>query len=96
VSDVLNSCKSDPVISIDFGSAPAIANAIANQPGQESKWNTTVVGWASVVDLLQHGRLASRDSSSSTIDGLFVRNSPILAGTGVPRSLPQGHGNPHT
>jgi beta-mannosidase len=37
VSDILKSCKSDPVISIDFGSAPAIANSINAQPGQESK-----------------------------------------------------------
>lgn len=40
VSAALQSCKGDPVISINFGSAPAIANSIANQPGQESEWQS--------------------------------------------------------
>lgn len=35
VTDILKSCKSAPTLSLNFGSAPAIANAIANQPGQE-------------------------------------------------------------
>lgn len=34
VTDILSSC-SDPVLSINFGSAPLIANEIAAQPGQE-------------------------------------------------------------
>jgi beta-mannosidase len=33
VSDVLKQCQSDPVLSINFGSAPQIANAIADEPG---------------------------------------------------------------
>ena len=36
VSDILGSCDIDPVLVIDFGSAPNIANAIANEPGQET------------------------------------------------------------
>lgn len=35
VSEILKSCKGDPTVNIDFGSAPTIANAIANEPGQE-------------------------------------------------------------
>jgi beta-mannosidase len=38
VSDALKSCKRDPVISINFGSAPVIANAIAKETGQESEY----------------------------------------------------------
>lgn len=34
VSDALKKCK-NPVLSINFGSAPNIVNAIAKQPGQE-------------------------------------------------------------
>ncbi|GAB7352815.1 hypothetical protein MBLNU459_g3430t1 [Dothideomycetes sp. NU459] len=36
VSDVLGSCSSDPVLSINFGSAPNIAASIAQEPGQET------------------------------------------------------------
>lgn len=36
VSDILASCTEDPVLSINFGSAPNIADAIANEPGQET------------------------------------------------------------
>ncbi|GAM42617.1 beta-mannosidase Bma2A [Talaromyces pinophilus] len=43
VSDALKSCKHDPVISINFGSAPVIANAIANETGQET-WPAGVQG----------------------------------------------------
>ncbi|KAL1964799.1 hypothetical protein VTN77DRAFT_6666 [Rasamsonia byssochlamydoides] len=35
VSDILKSCKSAPTLNLNFGSAPTIANAIANEPGQE-------------------------------------------------------------
>jgi beta-mannosidase len=35
VSDILKSCKSAPTLSLNFGSAPEIANSIANQPGQQ-------------------------------------------------------------
>lgn len=35
VTDILQSCKGAPTLSLNFGSAPAIANAIANEPGQE-------------------------------------------------------------
>ncbi|OCL07281.1 glycoside hydrolase family 2 protein [Glonium stellatum] len=43
VSSILNSCVSSPVLSINFGSAPQIANAIAAEPGQET-WPTGVEG----------------------------------------------------
>lgn len=37
VSSMMSSCSdSQPVLSINFGSAPNIANAIANEPGQET------------------------------------------------------------
>lgn len=36
VSDILNKCSDAPVLSINFGSAPNIANAIAQEPGQET------------------------------------------------------------
>ncbi|KAL9059873.1 MAG: hypothetical protein Q9162_000943 [Coniocarpon cinnabarinum] len=36
VSDILTSCTSDPVLSINFGSAVNIVNEIAAQPGQET------------------------------------------------------------
>lgn len=37
VSDILGSCsEQDRVLSINFGSAPKIANQIANEPGQET------------------------------------------------------------
>ena len=36
VSDLLTSCQGDAVLSINFGSAPLIVDAIAAQPGQES------------------------------------------------------------
>jgi beta-mannosidase len=38
VFDALKSCKSDPIISLNFGSAPEIANVIANETGQESEY----------------------------------------------------------
>ena len=37
VSDILTSCTSAPILSINFGSAPNIVNDLAAQPGQESK-----------------------------------------------------------
>ncbi|KAE8554084.1 hypothetical protein EYB25_002622 [Talaromyces marneffei] len=43
VSGALKSCKGDPVISIHFRSAPEIANAIANEPGQET-WPDGIQG----------------------------------------------------
>lgn len=36
VSSVLSSCSGDPVLSINFGSAPNLVDAIANEPGQET------------------------------------------------------------
>ncbi|KAF2472087.1 putative beta-mannosidase [Lindgomyces ingoldianus] len=42
VSDILSSCQ-DPVLSINFGSATVIANATANEPGQET-WPYSVEG----------------------------------------------------
>lgn len=35
VSEILASCHEDPVLDINFGSAPNIVDAIAQQPGQE-------------------------------------------------------------
>ncbi|OJJ45346.1 hypothetical protein ASPZODRAFT_153009 [Penicilliopsis zonata CBS 506.65] len=35
VSQILEDCRSDPVLSINFGSAPNIVNAIANDPSSE-------------------------------------------------------------
>lgn len=43
VSSILNSCTVSPVLSINFGSAPQIANEIAAEPGQET-WPTGVEG----------------------------------------------------
>lgn len=37
ISKALANCKADPVLSINFGSAPKIADDIANAPGAESK-----------------------------------------------------------
>ena len=37
VSDIHRQCSSSPVLSINFGSAPQIANQIAADPGQESE-----------------------------------------------------------
>jgi beta-mannosidase len=37
VSNILESCQGEPIISINFGSAPTIAIDIANEPGQESE-----------------------------------------------------------
>ncbi|KAL1853338.1 hypothetical protein Plec18167_005572 [Paecilomyces lecythidis] len=34
VSNILKNCSGDPVVSLNFGSAPNIVNGIANQPGQ--------------------------------------------------------------
>lgn len=42
VSGILKDC-SEPVLSINFGSAPTIANEIANEPGQET-WPFAVQG----------------------------------------------------
>ena len=37
ITDIMSSCKEpDRVLSINFGSAPTIANEIANEPGQET------------------------------------------------------------
>lgn len=36
VSNILTNCSGDPVLSINFGSAPNIVNDIANEPGQET------------------------------------------------------------
>jgi len=36
VSEILLSCTEAPVLSMNFGSAPSIADAIANEPGQET------------------------------------------------------------
>ncbi|KAI9751876.1 MAG: MAPK protein hog1 [Chaenotheca gracillima] len=36
VSELLSACKGDAVLSINFGSAPMIANEIAAEPGQET------------------------------------------------------------
>jgi len=36
VSDILNACTGSPQLNLNFGSAPNIANAIANEPGQET------------------------------------------------------------
>lgn len=35
VSDILSDCNESPLLSINFGSAPQIAEDIANEPGQE-------------------------------------------------------------
>lgn len=45
ISNALRSCKEDPIISINFGSAPEIANAIANETGQESEDQPHKYGW---------------------------------------------------
>ena len=37
VSDVVSGCTSNLTLDVNFGSAPNIANAIAEEPGQESK-----------------------------------------------------------
>lgn len=37
VSTALGSCKGDPVLSINFGSAPNIVDAIAQDPNSQSK-----------------------------------------------------------
>lgn len=39
VTRILQNCSSDPVLSINFGSAPNIVNDIAAEPGQESESN---------------------------------------------------------
>ena len=36
VSDFITSCTAEPILSINFGSAPLIVDQIASQPGQES------------------------------------------------------------
>lgn len=36
VSDILSSCSGDPVLSMNFGSAPTITQEIADEPGQET------------------------------------------------------------
>jgi len=36
ISEALSSCQGDPTLEINFGSAPNIANAIANDPNSES------------------------------------------------------------
>ena len=41
VTDILSSCTSDPTLSINFGSAPNIANDLRNAPGAE-KWPYSV------------------------------------------------------
>jgi beta-mannosidase len=43
VTQILAACQSAPLLSINFGSVPAIANAIAAQPGQET-WPFGVEG----------------------------------------------------
>ncbi|KAK0662322.1 Beta-mannosidase A [Lasiodiplodia hormozganensis] len=43
VTDIVKSCPVAPVLSINFGSAPAIANEIAAEPGQET-WPYGVQG----------------------------------------------------
>lgn len=43
VTDIVKGCPVAPVLSINFGSAPAIANEIAAQPGQET-WPYGVQG----------------------------------------------------
>ncbi|GME25624.1 glycoside hydrolase family 2 protein [Neofusicoccum parvum] len=43
VSEIVKNCAEAPVLSINFGSAPAIANEIAAQPGQET-WPFGVQG----------------------------------------------------
>lgn len=43
VSDILSSCSSTPLLSINFGSAVNISADIANEPGQET-WPDTVEG----------------------------------------------------
>lgn len=37
ISKAISQCKGDPVLSLNFGSAPKIADAIANNPNSESK-----------------------------------------------------------
>lgn len=36
ISNILHGCRDDPVLSINFGSAPKIVDTIANEPGQET------------------------------------------------------------
>lgn len=41
VSDIVNSCKGDPTLSLNFGSAPNIANEIAKDPESESMFTSS-------------------------------------------------------
>jgi beta-mannosidase len=37
ITDILKNCKGDPTLSINFGSAPKIVDAIAAEPKQEGR-----------------------------------------------------------
>lgn len=45
ISNVLSKCQGNPVLSLNFGSAPKIADAIANDPNSESKPKLDLLSW---------------------------------------------------
>jgi hypothetical protein len=81
VTDILANCNST-VLSINFGSAPVIANATAELPGQESRDTLVIILGIELTGGTQLGPGASRDYLNSPIDNSSAKNRMILAGTG--------------
>jgi hypothetical protein len=95
VSNILKSCQGEPIISINFGSAPTIASDIANEPGQESELRVRYLLLRDrISDGLQRG-LRSKATSSLIIITSFEKSNPILDGIGAQLSLPQDLGSQH-
>lgn len=70
ITDVLSSCASDPTLSINFGSAPNIADELRNAPGAEQ--------WPFSVEITYelYGRLVfQRLFHSSTCEMFFLVHS---------------------
>lgn len=95
VTDILKQCDGDVSLGINFGSAPDIAKAIAEQPGQEQWAYGIQIPCLSIcrsicTELIQLTLMQSKYSTDSS----SASNRTISGGIGVPPSLQQGPGSP--
>lgn len=89
ISDALRKCKKNATLGLNFGSAPKIVNAIADDPKSQSESKSSPA-WPILpfLTIAQNGRTGSSRPLSFPIAGSCARSNPTLAGIGVQPSHP--------
>lgn len=91
ISEAIKDCQEAPTLSLNFGSAPKIANEIAKDPSAASKCNRTF-NPRTIPNNQQSGHMAPNKFTNSRTDGISARSNLTSDGTGVQPLPLLGHG----